>query len=150
MSGRILGLDPGERRIGVAVADPTGTIASPDRYIDRTEVDAASAIRDLCQELDVSLVVIGLPLNLDGREGSSAHSARELGELVEQATGIEVVFQDERFTSKTAEAALISGGVRRKKRKETRDQVAAAVMLQSYLDRRRNDAGSGSEGEPLS
>jgi len=147
---RILGLDPGERRIGVAVADPTGTIASPDRYIDRTEVDVASAIRDLCREFDVSMVVIGLPLNLDGREGSSARSARDFGELVEEATGMDVVFQDERFTSKTAEDALISGGVRRKKRRETRDQVAAAVMLQNYLDRRRNDAGSGYDGEPLS
>ncbi len=150
MKERILGLDPGERRIGVAVADPTGTIASPDRYIDRTKLDVGSAIADLCHEFDVSLVVIGLPLNLDGREGSSAHSARELGELVEEATGIEVVFQDERFTSKTAEDALISGGMRRKKRRETRDQVAAAVMLQNYLDRRRNDAGPGYDGEPVS
>jgi len=147
---RILGLDPGERRIGVAVADPTGTIASPDRYIDRTEVDAASAIKDLCSELDVSLIVIGLPLTLAGREGPSAQAARELGKSLEEVTGVDVVFQDERFTSKTAEEALISGGVRRRKRKETRDQVAAAVMLQNYLDRRRNDAGSGYEGESLS
>ncbi|MFV2001144.1 MAG: Holliday junction resolvase RuvX [Acidimicrobiia bacterium] len=149
MSERILGLDPGERRIGVAVADPTGTIASPDRYIDRSEVDAASAIKDLCQELGISLIVIGLPITLDGREGSAALAARGLGTLVQEATGIDVIFQDERFTSKTAEDALISGGVRREKRRETRDQVAAAVMLQNYLDRRRNDAGSGNTGAPL-
>jgi len=149
VSGRILGLDPGERRIGVAIADPTGTIASPDRFIDRTEVDVASAIKELSDELGVSLIVVGLPLSLDGHEGSSAQAARQFGVSLERATGIDVVFQDERFTTKTAEDALISGGVKRKKRKVIRDQVAAAVMLQNYLDRRRNDAGSRYEGEQL-
>jgi len=143
VTGRTIGLDPGERRIGVAVADPTGTIASPNRYIDRAKVDAVIAVTDLCAELDVSTIVVGLPLALDGREGASARAARAFGESVRSATSVEVVFQDERYTSKTAESALISGGVRREKRKETRDQVAAAVMLQGYLDRRRHDAGSG-------
>ncbi len=147
MSGRIVGLDPGERRIGVAVADPTGTIASPDRYIDRTEVDLAEALTKLRNEFDVSVFVIGLPIALDGTEGPSARAARDLGELVKTTTGVAVAFEDERFTSKTAEDALISGGVRRRKRKEKRDQIAAAVMLQNYLDRRRHDAGSGHEGD---
>lgn len=149
MNARILGLDPGDRRIGVAIADPTGTIASPDRFIDTNKVDVASAIKELCEELEVALIVVGLPLSLDGHEGPSALAAREFGASLERATGIDVVFQDERFTTKTAEDALISGGVKRKKRKLTRDQVAAAVMLQNYLDRRRNDAGSEHEGEPL-
>lgn len=147
MSGRIVGLDPGQRRIGVAVADPTGTIASPDRYIDRTEVDLAEALTNLCKEFDVSVFVIGLPIALDGTEGPSARAARDLGELVKTTTGVEVAFEDERFTSKTAENALISGGVRRRKRKEKRDQIAAAVMLQNYLDRRKHDAGSEHEGD---
>lgn len=147
MTGRIIGLDPGERRVGVAVADPTGTIASPDRYIDRTKANAVNAVADVCEELDVSLIVVGLPVALDGREGPSARAARAFGSEIAEATGVEVVYQDERFTSVTADQALISGGVRRRKRKEKRDQVAAAVMLQGYLDHRRHDAGPGHDGD---
>ena len=143
MTGRIIGLDPGERRIGVAIADPTGTIASPDRYIDRRSADPAVEIAELCRELDVDMIVVGLPIALDGSEGPSAVAAREFGEMVAQATEVAVEYHDERFTSVTADQALISGGVRRKKRKEKRDQVAAAVMLQGYLDRRRYDDGRG-------
>ena len=141
MSGRIIGLDPGERRIGVAVADPTGTIASPNRYVDRLNEDVGEAIAGLCKELDVRVIVIGLPVALDGTEGPSAIAARRFGDDIAAHTGARVEFYDERFTSLTADQALITGGVRRKKRKEKRDQVAAAVMLQGYLDRRRYDAG---------
>ena len=143
MTGRIIGLDPGERRIGVAIADPTGTIASPDRYIDRRAVDPGAEIAALCRELDVCVIVVGLPISLDGREGPSAIAAREFGAMVHEVTQVDVEYHDERFTSVTADQALISGGVRRKKRKEKRDQVAAAVMLQGYLDRRRYDDGPG-------
>jgi putative Holliday junction resolvase len=139
LSGRIIGLDPGERRIGVAVADPTGTIASPDRYIDRKTHEPIEAIVQLCSDLDVEAIVIGLPLALNGREGPSATAARAFGGSVAEATGIPVEYHDERFTSVTAEQALIGGGVRRKKRKEKRDQIAAAVMLQGYLDSRKYD-----------
>ena len=141
MSGRIIGLDPGERRIGVAVADPTGTIASPSRYVDRKGEDVGETIAKLCTDLDVRIIVIGLPLALDGTEGPSAIAARSFGDEIAANTGVKVEFYDERFTSLTADQALITGGVRRKKRKEKRDQVAAAVMLQGYLDRRRYDAG---------
>ncbi|GMR02754.1 MAG: Holliday junction resolvase RuvX [Acidimicrobiia bacterium] len=148
--GRILGLDPGERRVGVAVADPTGTIASPDRFIDRTREDVADAVAGLCEEYGASLIVVGLPVTLDGREGSAAASARALGAEIATATGVDVVFHDERFTTVTADQALISGGVRRRKRKEKRDQVAAAVMLQAYLDSRRQDAEAGDNGDARS
>jgi putative pre-16S rRNA nuclease len=147
LSGRIIGLDPGERRVGVAIADPTGTIASPDHYIDRTTHDAGIAIARLCRDIGVDVIVIGLPVALDGREGPSAKAAREFGDMVAEATGIDVEYHDERFTSVTAEQALISGGVRRKKRKEKRDQVAAAVMLQGYLDARRHDDRPGSNDD---
>ncbi len=142
MSGRIIGLDPGERRIGVALADPTATIASPERYIDRRTDDPSETIAGLCRELGVTQIVVGLPVALDGREGPAAIAARAFGDMVAEATGIAVDYHDERFTSVTADNALISGGVRRRKRKEKRDQVAAAVMLQSYLDARRYDDGS--------
>ena len=139
MTGRALGLDPGQRRIGVAVSDPTRTIASPLRFIDTKSDDVATTLRDLCIEYEVTVVVIGLPISLDGSEGPSAKAAREFAEEVCEATGVDVEFHDERFTSRTAEAALIEGGVSRKSRKEKRDQVAAAVMLQSFLDRQRHD-----------
>lgn len=140
MTGRALGLDPGKRRIGVAVSDPSRTIASPLRFIDTKVADVEQLLGDICAEYEITVVVVGLPLNLDGSEGAAAKAARDFAGVVHQATGLDVELQDERFTSVTAEAALIEGGVTRKSRKEKRDQVAAAVMLQSFLDRRSHDA----------
>lgn len=140
MSGRALGLDPGDRRIGVAVSDPTRTIASPVRFIDTKREDVAETLRGICEEYEVSVIVIGLPINLDGSEGPSAKAARAFADSVGEATGLGIEFQDERFTSHTAESALLEGGVKRKTRREKRDQIAAAVMLQSYLDKRSHDA----------
>lgn len=133
---RILGLDPGERRVGVALSDPTGTIASPHSVIDRRSVELADAVRVLCEENDVQRIVIGLPTGLSGVEGPSAKAARAMGNAVADATGLPVAYQDERFTTVTAEAALLEGGVRRSKRRDVRDKVAAAVILQTYLDRK--------------
>ncbi len=133
---RILGLDPGERRVGVALSDPTGTIASPHSVIDRRSVKLADAVRALCEEHGVERIVVGLPTGLSGVEGPSAKAARTVGTAVAEATGLPVEYQDERFTTVTAEAALLEGGVRRAKRRDVRDKVAAAVILQSYLDRK--------------
>jgi len=140
VTARIIGLDPGERRIGVAVSDPTGTIASPERYIDTKIDDVDQTLVDLCTRTGAARIVVGLPVNLDGSEGASAKRAREFAAHVSDVTGLDIEFQDERFTSHTAESALIAGGVKRRARKEKRDQVAAAVMLQSYLDRQSYDA----------
>lgn len=139
MSGRVIGLDPGERRIGVAVSDPTGTIATPLRYIDTVTESVEDVVGALCSEYDPQAFVVGLPINLDGSEGRSARMARDLGTRVSASTGIPVEYQDERFTSHTAEVAMLSDGVKRRKRKEKRDQIAAAVMLQTWLDRQNND-----------
>ncbi len=139
MSGRILGLDPGKRRIGIALSDPSGTIATPHAVIDRRRADFTSELRSLCDEYDVEMIVVGLPLTLAGDEGASAEMARSVASAAEQATGLAVHLVDERLTSVTAEAALIEGKVRRSERKETRDKVAAAVLLQGYLDRRNQD-----------
>ncbi|MCL1692909.1 MAG: Holliday junction resolvase RuvX [Actinomycetia bacterium] len=133
---RILGLDPGERRVGVALSDPTGTIASPHSVIDRRSVELTEAVRMLCEEHDVERIVVGLPTGLSGVEGPSAEAARTVGTAVAEATGLPVEYQDERFTTVTAEAALLEGGVRRAKRRDVRDKVAAAVILQTYLDRK--------------
>lgn len=136
---RVLGLDPGTRRIGVALSDATGTIAAPHSVIDRRSVDVVESLRGLVAEHGIELIVVGLPVSLSGTEGPSAAAARAFAESVADATDLPVVLQDERFTTVTAEDALIEGGVRRRERRELRDQVAAAVMLQGFLDRSRND-----------
>ena len=133
---RILGLDPGERRIGVALSDPTGTIASPHSVIDRRAIDPVVAIRTLCDEEGVERIIVGLPTGLSGFEGPSAKAARAFGSLIADGIGLPVEYQDERFTTVTAESALLEGGVRRDKRRDVRDKVAAAVILQAYLDRK--------------
>jgi len=132
--GRVLGLDPGERRIGVALSDPTGIIAQPLEVIDREVADPVETVKRLVREHEVVTVVIGLPVSLSGGEGPAAKAARAFGATMSAALDIEVVYQDERFTTVTAEEALIEGGVRRDRRRQVRDMVAAAVMLQAYLD----------------
>ncbi len=151
MTGRILGLDPGERRIGVARSDATGTIASPVEFIDVKATDHEQRITDLCTEWEISAIVVGLPLSLDGTEGPAATKSREFGTQLENVTGLPVVYHDERFTTVTAEQALLEGGVKRRSRTTKRDQIAAALMLQGFLDRRRyldgNDIASDTRDE---
>ncbi|MDJ0954952.1 MAG: Holliday junction resolvase RuvX [Acidimicrobiia bacterium] len=130
----MLGLDPGERRIGVALSDTIGIIAQPHVVLDRRQVDAVAEIAQLCAEYEVETVVIGLPKSLSGEEGPSAAMARELGAAIGEATGCEITFFDERFTTVQAESALLEGGMRRRQRRETVDKVAAAMMLQGFLD----------------
>ena len=91
-------------------------------------------IEAICAEYEVATVVVGLPISLSGDEGVAAEKARHLAAQVEEVTGCEIVFYDERFTTVQAEAALLEGGVRRRRRRETVDKVAAAVMLQGYID----------------
>jgi len=134
MTVRILGLDPGERRIGVALSDPLGIIAQPHSVIDQRQQDVAAELRRLVDQEGVTRIVVGLPVSLDGTERRAAQRARDFGAVVAAATGIRPVFADERFTTKLAERALLEGGVRRAERKTSRDKVAAAVMLQGYLD----------------
>ena len=136
---RYLGLDPGERRIGGALSDPLGIIAHPHVVLDRRRRSVLDEIRAICAEYAVETIVIGLPTSLSGVEGSAAERARLLGDEVSEATGCEIVFFDERFTTVQAEAALLEGGMKRRRRRETIDKIAAAVMLQGYLDWRSSD-----------
>jgi putative Holliday junction resolvase len=142
VTGRILGLDPGERRIGIAISDATGTIATPVEFIDVRTKKHEQRITDLCIEWEIAEVVVGLPISLDGTEGPAAARSRTFGEMVEGLTGLPVSYHDERFTTVTAEQALLEGGVKRRSRTSRRDQVAAAVMLQSFLDQRRYRHGN--------
>jgi putative Holliday junction resolvase len=146
VSGRILALDPGERRIGLALSDPTGIIASPYAVIDRRTDDVAQRLQRICRDEDVSRIVVGLPVTLDGREGQAAAAARELARLAAEATDLDVILHDERFSTVTAEQALLEGGMRRAERREVRDKVAAAVLLQSYLDGERRERIGGDDG----
>jgi putative Holliday junction resolvase len=131
---RVLGLDPGERRIGVALSDPSGLIAQPYRVLDRRRGNAIEQITQICDEEGIETIVVGLPVSLSGEEGAAAVAARKLGSEVAEATGRNLVYWDERFTSVQAEQALLESGMRREKRRDTRDMVAAALMLQGYLD----------------
>jgi putative Holliday junction resolvase len=138
-TGRILGLDPGERRVGLALSDPLGIIAQPFSVLDRDARDLVEQLANIIAENDVEAVVIGLPISLDGTEGPAARAARDLGSEVEQHVECDVTFFDERFTTVQAEAALLEGGLRRADRRAVRDKVAAALMLQGYLDSHRRD-----------
>ena len=133
---RIVGLDPGTVRIGVAVSDPLQITAQPHGTLDAGE-RLEEQLRDLIEEMDPERIVIGLPLRLDGKEGPAVEAARALAERVAEITGLPVDMHDERFSTVTAERVMVSAGVRRQRRKERRDRVAAAVFLQSYLDARR-------------
>lgn len=139
MNGRVLGVDPGQRRIGIAVSDPSGTIATPHGFVDTEAGDAVDEIASLSTLLEVGSIVVGLAIGLDGTDGLAAQRGRVLGDALGRRTGLPITYHDERFTTVTAEDALIEGGVRRKDRKAKRDQVAASVMLQGYLDARKYD-----------
>jgi putative Holliday junction resolvase len=129
---RSLGVDYGTKRVGLAISDSLGLTARPLAVVPRTSV--VDEVRSLVQEQDVVTIVVGLPTGLGGDEGMSASEARELAKELATATGVDVVLRDERYTSRIAESALLESGMRRRKRRESVDKVAAAIILQDYLD----------------
>lgn len=147
MSGgsRILGVDYGRRRVGIAVSDPTGIIATGVGVLERTGRIAEEVAR-MAVELGAGSVVVGMPLTLRGGKGVMAREVEEFIADLVRACGLPVVAVDERFTSATAADTLIELGVPRKKRREKGriDAMAAALILQDYLDSR--GAGRGSRG----
>jgi putative holliday junction resolvase len=130
---RTLGLDVGERRIGLAISDPDGRLALPIGTHERRGDDVGTLI-DLCRREDAQRIVVGLPLSLDGRQGPQADVAASLAEALRQRAGIEVVLWDERLSSREADHYLRAAGKRGKQAKAQRDAVAASIILQSYLD----------------
>ena len=136
---RILGLDPGERRIGISISDPTGTLAHPLQTLVRgSREEDFSAIAALVAEHDVELVVVGWPLSLDGTEGPQARRVARYTDALAACLPVPVVSWDERFTTVAANEILrqIRGrkGRRRARARGQVDAIAAAVILQSYLD----------------
>jgi putative Holliday junction resolvase len=132
---RILGLDYGTRRVGAALSDPGRTIAFPaELYELRGAGHDAAHYRELIAENEVERIIIGLPLHTSGREGALAGMARAFGEWLATVTGRPVFYYDERYSTVEAEHRLIDAGLTRQKRKALRDQLAAQIMLQGYLD----------------
>ncbi len=133
---RIIGLDLGSKTIGVAVSDELGISAQPLKVIPRRGGMAdMQALAGLAAEYGVELVVLGLPLNMDGSAGPAAEKVREFGSRLEQATALKVDFWDERLTTASAERVLMAADVSRAKRKQVIDKMAASLILQGYLER---------------
>lgn len=133
--GRILAVDYGAVRIGLAISDAERRIASPLTTCTRRGPEAdADFFRRLVEEEQVERIVVGLPVHLDGGEGASARAARELGAWLAATCERPVAYFDERFTTVHAEAALWQAGLTHKRRKERRDRVAAQILLQAYLE----------------
>ena len=133
-SGRVLALDFGTRRVGVAVSDPLGISAQPHSVLDGTDPGLMGIIGRLAGDLGVERIVVGLPLSLDGSEGPAAAAARRFAAEVAASTGLPVNLLDERFTTVSAERVLVEAGLTGRRRRVVRDRVAATVLLQSYLD----------------
>jgi putative Holliday junction resolvase len=141
---RILGVDDGRRRIGLAVSDPTGTLARPAETVTGHDDPAAAAreVRDAMARIEagdepIGAIVVGLPLRLDGTPNEQTVHARALAAELARLTGLDVILQDERLTSREAESRLALRERDWRVRKKRLDAAAAAVMLQEYLDSRR-------------
>jgi putative Holliday junction resolvase len=134
---RILALDHGTKRIGVAVSDELKMIAQPLEFIlAEPFADFLARLKELIREKEVELIVVGMPRNMDGSYGPAAIKVQDFVAVLKTAVPIPIQTLDERLTSVQANRFLIDGGVRREKRKEKVDKTAAAILLQSYLDSR--------------
>ncbi|MBI4321653.1 MAG: Holliday junction resolvase RuvX [Chloroflexi bacterium] len=132
---RLLGLDVGDKRIGVAVSDPDLWLAQSLTVIQRVSSKRDfQAIADLVREYEVEKVIIGLPRTMAGEIGEQARKVQEFGRELEERSGMPVEFWDERLTTTGAQKLMIAAGVKRARRKQIIDAVAAALILQGYLD----------------
>ncbi len=140
----MLGIDPGTVRIGLALSDPSGTIAQPLAVLRRRSLqeDLQQLVR-IADEHGVEQIVVGLPRTMDGRLEAAAREAQAFGEQVRQATGRPLAYWDERLTTVAAERYLIEQGKRRTKRRQEIDRMAATLLLQGYLDYQRRPAPGG-------
>ncbi|ADI01143.1 MAG TPA: Holliday junction resolvase RuvX [Syntrophothermus lipocalidus] len=133
---RILGLDPGEKRIGVAISDALGITAQPLTSIQRSSLKAdIEAIRQICETYQVEHIVLGLPLNLNGSRGEKAAQSAKLAQELKEHLSLEVTLWDERLSTKAVQGVLLEADTSRRKRKRVVDKLAAAYILQGYLDR---------------
>jgi putative Holliday junction resolvase len=132
---RILALDHGSRRIGVAISDEMRTIAQPLEFISAEPFEeVVKRLREIIQQQNVGLILLGMPRNMDGSYGPAAAKTKGFAEALAREIPVPIRTWDERLTSVMANRSLIDAGVRRQKRKERVDKTAAAILLQSYLD----------------
>lgn len=130
---RIMAVDPGTVRVGLAVSDPLGISAQPLEVVDAGE--ALDRIQALCSELGVEEIIVGLPVTERGEEGEGAEKARNLASQLADRTGLDVKTVDERYTTRMAEELMSASGADSRARRGSVDKVAAAVLLRGYLDR---------------
>ncbi|HEY9289125.1 MAG TPA: Holliday junction resolvase RuvX [Candidatus Dormibacteraeota bacterium] len=141
---RVLAIDPGTVRLGLALSDPSGTIAQPLTVLQRrSETEDLTALARLVDEHAVEMIVVGLPRTMDGRLEAAAQDAQAFGAQVGERTGRPVAYWDERLTTVAAERYLIEQGKRRNKRRQEIDRMAATLMLQGYLDYQRRGRPGG-------
>ena len=144
--GRLIGLDVGERRIGVAVSDENRIVALPECVIERRSLaEDVRALCELAREKASDRFIVGLPLRLDGSHGPEADEVTQFARMLAQQPGVHVEMADERFSTKQAERHLIQSGVRRRRRRKIVDKMAAQIILQNYMDSYRADTGKISE-----
>lgn len=138
MSGRsrIIGLDVGDKRIGIAVSDPLGITAGGLETIDRINIEQdVSRIAQIAHRHQAAQIVVGLPLNMDGSSGDQCEKVRSFGRKLARATGLPLIYEDERLTTISAIRTLTIQGVRTGENKHLVDRQAAAIILQKFLDR---------------
>lgn len=134
---RLLGLDVGEIRIGIAVSDPLGKTAQPTTVIIRKDIQTdTKELKKVIKQYQAEKVIVGLPLNLDGSLGLQGEAVKAFAAEVEGKIGVPLEFHDERLTTKVARKVLLEGDVSRKRRRKIADKLAAALILQGYLDRK--------------
>jgi putative holliday junction resolvase len=132
---RLLGLDIGERRVGVALSDPDGRVATPLTVLDARKLASdLSPLARLASDYDAEALVVGLPLSLDGSEGPQAAEVRAIAERIGAALDLPLTFFDERLTSVQASRSMAEAGADSRARRGSVDMVAAALLLQAYLD----------------
>jgi putative Holliday junction resolvase len=133
--GRVLAVDPGTRRVGIALSDPGATIALPLTSLPANPMESlAERLTELARHHDAAELVVGLPRRMDGALGPEALDAKALAGRLRRLSGLRVTLVDERLTSVAAERALLATGTKRARRRELSDQVAATLILQTYLD----------------
>jgi putative Holliday junction resolvase len=138
---RIMGLDIGEKRIGIAISDPMGWTAQGHTVLNRKNLKQdLKIIAQICEEYEVTRIVLGLPLNMDGSIGVKVVEVKEFGKRLAGFTGLVIDYWDERLTTKSAERVLIAADVSRKKRKKVIDKMAAVNILQTYLNNRSTES----------
>jgi putative Holliday junction resolvase len=142
--GRILAVDPGSKRVGLAVSDPTQTIATAlSTEPAEPEADLPARLAVIAAGQDAERIVVGLPRELDGTRGPAAAAAERLASRLRAIAGVPVETYDERLTTAAAERSLIDAGAKRAARRQAIDRVAATLLLQGYLDRKRSARRAG-------